>query len=150
MLASRFTLLVVLTIGVGLAHAQAEVLSEYRAEYKVGSENINAGLVKNSLKEEGGNWRYESKTDPSGLVSLHGAATATATSVLELHDGKLRQLKFTYRDKDKKKERHSDADFDWQSNHVTIRYGERNVIAIRVYDAGGHGGIYAGPIEPVE
>lgn len=33
---------------------------------------------------------------------------------------------------------------------VLIKYGRENVIAIRVYDGGGSGGLYAGPLGPVE
>ncbi|GAA0201137.1 hypothetical protein GCM10009000_014110 [Halobacterium noricense] len=32
----------------------------------------------------------------------------------------------------------------------TVNYGDENVIAVRVYDAGGGGGLYAGPIGPVQ
>jgi len=107
-------------------HADDPVLRPYRAEYKVGNQTINAGRLINRLEKDGDRWRYQSDTNPSALVSLHGAATATATSILELRDGKLRQLEFTYRDKDRKKKAHSDGDFDWENNQITVTYGDKS------------------------
>ncbi|WP_139823803.1 glycoside hydrolase family 97 catalytic domain-containing protein [Thalassobacillus devorans] len=44
--------------------------------------------------------------------------------------------------------------WDWDREYVipaeTIKYGEENVISIRVFDAGGGGGLYQGPVDPIE
>ncbi|SEA78507.1 Glycosyl-hydrolase 97 C-terminal, oligomerisation [Thalassobacillus cyri] len=44
--------------------------------------------------------------------------------------------------------------WDWDREYVipadTINYGEENVISIRVFDASGGGGLYQGPLGPVE
>ncbi|WP_051353214.1 glycoside hydrolase family 97 catalytic domain-containing protein [Thalassobacillus devorans] len=44
--------------------------------------------------------------------------------------------------------------WDWDREYVipadTINYGEENVISIRVFDASGGGGLYQGPLGPIE
>lgn len=101
------------------ALAKVQDLTEFRAHYSAhkGSFRIAESVVE--LQRTGvEQFVYRSETRPVGLLAVFRDDVVTERSVLTLHRGRLRPLRYSYIHKHSKKDRDVTLQFDWSERQV--------------------------------
>ncbi len=138
MFIKRLTLITFLCFCYLVANAQTTELKDnkkrsnlnpFYVEYVVGNNLINAGIAKLSLKMQANNeWIYSLKTEPSGIFRLTGKGRIHEVSIISLTDEQFVPKSYSYKQADDSKRRNIDAQFNWESNELTIkRKGEEAI-----------------------
>lgn len=116
---------------------RAEDTLPFSATYVVGNNLLSAGTATLALEPlDHGLWKYELKTEPTGVFRLTGKGNITETSLLRFVDAPddgllLRTESYNYR-QDNERRRAVDAFFDWENNALLwVRRGESETVSMK-------------------
>lgn len=102
----------------------AAPLPEFDAVYSVEKSGMSARMVM-TLRRDGIMWRFATRSEPRGLLSLFDAAYVRESSVLEQRAAGLRPVSYEYQAKKKPSERDVMSDFDWESGTLKSKRGSK-------------------------
>lgn len=126
MLSSRLTLLLTIAAASLIGGwAVAAPLPEFVATYRVERSGLAARLVM-TLRRDGSLWRFESYSEPSGLLTLFDGAYVSELSVLEQQAAGLRPIEYEYNAKKTPSERDISSVFDWENGTLKSSRGNKS------------------------
>ena len=118
--------LIVLLAIVGInSVAQAAPLPEFSATYRIEKSGL-AGRMVMKLQRDGELWRFESYSEPEGVLTLFDAAHVREISVLEQQASGLRPITYNYNAGKKPSERDVESVFDWTSGTLKSKRGSKS------------------------
>lgn len=100
---------------------------DFEAKYDVYKNNVRAGFMQVSFKNNGEQIIYKSNTTPVGLATLF-VSGQEIIDYAELHliDGSYKTIEFKHEVKNSKKDRTEHYKFNWNENKADVTYKDRN------------------------
>lgn len=99
--------------------AQADTLSEFSAEYQVEKFNSIIGRTSYRLKRETDHVHFFMRTELAGFIALLRNDRVEEDSWLQENNGKLRLLRYSYKQEGSKHNRNTRLGIEWQQDHTT-------------------------------
>ncbi|MDH3453188.1 MAG: DUF3108 domain-containing protein [Gammaproteobacteria bacterium] len=118
-------LLITVLVGLLGGGAFAAPLPEFSATYRVEKGGMAARMVM-TLRREGSLWRFESHSEPNGLLTLFDAAYVSETSMLEQQAAGLRPISYEFNAKKHPSDRDRSSVFDWENGTLKSTRGSKS------------------------
>lgn len=125
-LSSRLALLLTVAsvvLAAGTAGAQPTT-PEFVATYRVEKSGMAARMIM-TLRRDGELWRFESRSEPSGLLTLFDGAYISEYAVLEQRPAGFRPIAYEYNAEKKPSKRDVSSVFDWENGTLQSRRGDK-------------------------
>ncbi|MDH3714283.1 MAG: DUF3108 domain-containing protein [Gammaproteobacteria bacterium] len=124
MLSRRLPILLTIAAAVlSAGRVDASPLPEFVATYRVEKSGLSARIVM-TLRRDGSFWRFESHSEPTGLLALFDRAYVSESSMLEQRAAGLRPIAYEYNAGKRPSKRDVASFFDWKNGTLKSNRGD--------------------------